>query len=33
MYENPKHSGISIPPELAVRMKEQVPVLKGIKVA
>jgi dihydrodipicolinate synthase/N-acetylneuraminate lyase len=33
IYENPKYSGISIPPELAVRMKEQVPTLKGIKVA
>jgi 4-hydroxy-tetrahydrodipicolinate synthase len=33
VYENPKYSGISIPPALAVRMKEQVPALKGIKVA
>ena len=33
IYENPKYSGISIPPGLAVRMKEQVPMLKGIKVA
>jgi dihydrodipicolinate synthase/N-acetylneuraminate lyase len=33
IYENPKYSGISIPPALAVRMKEQVPALKGIKVA
>ena len=33
IYENPKYSGISIPPGLAVRMKEQVPALKGIKVA
>jgi dihydrodipicolinate synthase/N-acetylneuraminate lyase len=33
IYENPKYSGISIPPNLAVRMKEQVPALKGIKVA
>jgi len=33
IYENPKYSGISIPPGFAVRMKEQVPVLKGIKVA
>jgi dihydrodipicolinate synthase/N-acetylneuraminate lyase len=33
IYENPKYSGISIPPGLAVRMKEQVPTLKGIKVA
>jgi dihydrodipicolinate synthase/N-acetylneuraminate lyase len=33
IYENPKYSGISIPPGLALRMKEQVPTLKGIKVA
>ena len=33
IYENPKYSGISIAPNLAVRMKEQVPTLKGIKVA
>jgi dihydrodipicolinate synthase/N-acetylneuraminate lyase len=33
IYENPKYSGISVPPGLAVRMKEQVPTLKGIKVA
>jgi dihydrodipicolinate synthase/N-acetylneuraminate lyase len=33
IYENPKYSGISIPPGLAMRMKEQVPALKGIKVA
>jgi dihydrodipicolinate synthase/N-acetylneuraminate lyase len=33
IYENPKYSGISVPPNLAVRMKEQVPTLKGIKVA
>jgi dihydrodipicolinate synthase/N-acetylneuraminate lyase len=33
IYENPKYSGISIPPGLALRMKEQVPALKGIKVA
>jgi dihydrodipicolinate synthase/N-acetylneuraminate lyase len=33
IYENPKYSGISIPPGLTVRMKEQVPSLKGIKVA
>jgi dihydrodipicolinate synthase/N-acetylneuraminate lyase len=33
IYENPKYSGISIPPALALRMKEQVPALKGIKVA
>jgi dihydrodipicolinate synthase/N-acetylneuraminate lyase len=33
IYENPKYSGISIAPALAVRMKEQVPALQGIKVA
>jgi dihydrodipicolinate synthase/N-acetylneuraminate lyase len=33
IYENPKYSGISVTPGLAVRMKEQVPALKGIKVA
>jgi dihydrodipicolinate synthase/N-acetylneuraminate lyase len=33
IYENPKYSGISVPPTLALRMKEQVPSLKGIKVA
>jgi 4-hydroxy-tetrahydrodipicolinate synthase len=33
IYENPKYSGISIPPELAVRMKEEVPTIQGIKVA
>jgi dihydrodipicolinate synthase/N-acetylneuraminate lyase len=33
IYENPKYSGISVPPALAVRMKQQVPTLKGIKVA
>jgi dihydrodipicolinate synthase/N-acetylneuraminate lyase len=33
IYENPKYSGISVPPGLAVRMKQQVPTLRGIKVA
>ena len=33
IYENPKYSGISIAPGFALRMKEQVPALKGIKVA
>jgi dihydrodipicolinate synthase/N-acetylneuraminate lyase len=33
IYENPKYSGISISPALAVRMKEKVPALRGIKVA
>ena len=33
IYENPKYSGISISPGFALRIKEQVPALKGIKVA
>ena len=33
IYENPKYSGISVAPLFAVRMKEQVPNIKGIKVA
>jgi dihydrodipicolinate synthase/N-acetylneuraminate lyase len=33
IYENPKYSGISIPPGFALRMKEQMPALEGIKVA
>src|SRR5438128_10881153 len=33
IYENPKYSGISVPPGFALQMKEQVPALKGIKVA
>ncbi|HWO41984.1 MAG TPA: dihydrodipicolinate synthase family protein [Candidatus Eisenbacteria bacterium] len=33
IYENPKYSGISVPPGLAARMKEHVPALTGIKVA
>jgi dihydrodipicolinate synthase/N-acetylneuraminate lyase len=33
IYENPKYSGISIAPGFALRMKEQVPALEGIKVA
>jgi dihydrodipicolinate synthase/N-acetylneuraminate lyase len=33
IYENPKYSGISVPPPFALRIKEQVPALKGIKVA
>ncbi|HXF74689.1 MAG TPA: dihydrodipicolinate synthase family protein [Methylomirabilota bacterium] len=33
IYENPKYSGISISPGLAVRIKERVPALRGIKVA
>jgi dihydrodipicolinate synthase/N-acetylneuraminate lyase len=33
IYENPKYSGISISPGFAMRMREQVPALQGIKVA
>ena len=33
IYENPKYSGISIPPELAKRMKDAIPSIRGIKVA
>ncbi len=33
IYENPKYSGISIPPEFAKRMKEAIPAIRGIKVA
>jgi dihydrodipicolinate synthase/N-acetylneuraminate lyase len=33
IYENPKYSGISVTPGMAVRIKEQVSTLKGIKVA
>lgn len=33
IYENPKYSGISISPGFALRMKQQVPALAGIKVA
>jgi dihydrodipicolinate synthase/N-acetylneuraminate lyase len=33
IYENPKYSGISIPPEFAKRMKEAIPLIRGIKVA
>ena len=33
IYENPKYPGISIPPALAAKIKEQVPSLRGIKVA
>jgi dihydrodipicolinate synthase/N-acetylneuraminate lyase len=33
IYENPKYSGISIPPDLAKRMKEAIPTIRGIKVA
>ncbi|HKA32546.1 MAG TPA: dihydrodipicolinate synthase family protein [Candidatus Binatia bacterium] len=33
IYENPKYSGISVPPDFAKRMKEQIPTIRGIKVA
>ena len=33
IYENPKYSGISIPPEMAMRMKREIPTIRGIKVA
>ena len=33
IYENPKYSGISIPPEMALRMKREIPTIRGIKVA
>lgn len=33
IYENPKYSGISIPPEFAKRMKDAIPSIRGIKVA
>ncbi|HEX9442618.1 MAG TPA: dihydrodipicolinate synthase family protein [Candidatus Binatia bacterium] len=33
IYENPKYSGISIPPDFAKRMKDAIPTLRGIKVA
>ena len=33
IYENPKYSGISIAPGFAQRMKEEIPAIRGIKVA
>jgi dihydrodipicolinate synthase/N-acetylneuraminate lyase len=33
IYENPKYCGISIAPEFGVQLKEQVPAIRGIKVA
>ena len=33
IYENPKYSGISISPEFASRMKQEIPSIRGIKVA
>lgn len=33
IYENPKYSGISVRPELAVRMKGEIPSIRGMKVA
>lgn len=33
IYENPKYSGISIPPDFAARMKQEIPTIRAIKVA
>lgn len=33
IYENPKYCGISISPEFGVKLKQEVPAIKGIKVA
>lgn len=33
IYENPRYSGISIAPPFARRMKEEIPAIRGIKVA
>jgi dihydrodipicolinate synthase/N-acetylneuraminate lyase len=33
IYENPRYSGISIPPQFAKRMKDEIPTIQGIKVA
>lgn len=33
IYENPKYSGISIPPPLAAKMKQEIPTIRAIKVA
>jgi dihydrodipicolinate synthase/N-acetylneuraminate lyase len=33
IYENPKYCGISISPQLGVRMKEEIPLIRGMKVA
>ncbi len=33
IYENPKYTGISISPDFARKMKEEIPAIRGIKVA
>jgi dihydrodipicolinate synthase/N-acetylneuraminate lyase len=33
IYENPKYSGISISPQFGQRMKEELPTIRGMKVA
>lgn len=33
IYENPKYCGISISPEFGVKMKKEIPAIRGIKVA
>jgi len=33
IYENPKYSGISISPQFGQRMKEEIPAIRGMKVA
>ena len=33
IYENPRYAGMSIKPDLAARMKDMIPSIKGIKVA
>lgn len=33
IYENPKYSGISISPQFALRMKQEIPAIRAIKVA
>jgi dihydrodipicolinate synthase/N-acetylneuraminate lyase len=33
IYENPKYSGISISPQFARTMKEEIPAIRGMKVA
>lgn len=33
IYENPKYTGISISPDFARKMKEEIPTIRGIKVA
>jgi dihydrodipicolinate synthase/N-acetylneuraminate lyase len=33
IYENPKYSGISISPQFGQRMKEEIPTIRGMKVA